>query len=390
MEYNLMMPTNDPISANPPSWENSILIVSDDADTRDPLRARLQVAGNDVHLVDNEDDALAYVLNAAPALIILDDSIPVMDVYGFVQKIRGFDEARFTPTLLISSTGDTVDRVRAYQAGIDAFMTKPVILVEVAARVQGLLKSRLLYRNLLDENRELQGAYDAHRETEQLYRSLFSALPLPTVVVDPANVVVALANDKASELTGYDPESLTGLALSQLSPGEQGSDWLPRMCAEVIQDGLVRSEEGSIVGADGRRIPVGAEMATTQSGGHRYAVLTMSDLRVRNEADVERMTNQRSSMLRETAIAVSSRINDPLFVILNDVAALQAALTTADHPIQSRLARVYEAAQRIQRVTAQLSAISTVVTKEYLPGVRMLDLDESVGASVERSNGESS
>jgi hypothetical protein len=89
-------------------------------------------------------------------------------------------------------------------------------------------------------------------------------------------------------------------------------------------------------------------------------------------------------MLRETAIAVNSRINDPLFVILNDVAALQSALKTAEGSIQSRLARVYEATQRIQRVTAQLSAISTVVTKEYLPGVRMLDLDESVGASVER------
>jgi len=382
------MPTHDPISATSQtqsdSWQSSVLIVSDDAGTRDPLRIRLQSAGHDVHLVDNEDDALAWVLNAAPALIMLDDSIPVMDVYSFVQKIKSFDEARFTPTMLISDDGDAADRMRAFQAGIDALHIKPVDLEEVAARVQSLLKSRLLYRNLMDENRELQAAYDAHRETEQLYRSLFSAFPLPAFALDPANMSVAFGNDKAVELTGYGPEALTGLALSQLSPGDGSTDWLARLCGDVVREGVQYNVDGSIVAADGQRIAVAAEAARTEGGGGTVVILLLYDLRIRQEADVERMSAERSAMLRETAIAVNSRINDPLFVILNDVAALQAALKTADGAIQSRLSRVLEAAQRIQRVTAQLSAISTVVTKEYLPGVRMLDLDESVGASVER------
>jgi len=382
------MPTHDPISATPQthsdSWQSSVLVVSDDAGTRDSLCTRLQSAGHDVHLVDNEDDALAYVLNAAPALIVLDDSIPVMDVHGFVQKIKSFDEARFTPTMLISDDGDTSDRIRAYQAGIDALHVKPVDLEEVAVHVQSLLKSRLLYRNLMDENRELQAAHDAHRDTEQLYRSLFSAIPHPAFAIEPANVSVAFGNDKAVELTGYSHEALTGTTLSQLSPGETDSDWLSRLSGDAARDGVSHNAEGSIVAADGQRIPVMAEAARTENSGKAVVVLLLYDLRIRNEADVDRMSTERSAMLRETAIAVNSRINDPLFVILNDIAALQAALKTADAAIQSRLSRVFEAAQRIQRVTAQLSAISTVVTKEYLPGVRMLDLDESVGASVER------
>jgi len=384
------MPTHDPISATPltqsDSWQSSVLIVSDDAGTRDPLRTRLQAAGHDIHLVDNEDDALTYVLNAAPALIVLDDSIPVMDVYGFVLKIKSFDEARFTPTMLISADVDASDRIRGYQAGIDAVQSKPVDLEEVAARVQSLLKSRLLYRSLMDENRELQAAYDAHLETEQLYRSLFSAIPHPTFAIDPANASVTFGNDKAARLTGYASEALTGLSLSKLSPGEVDSDWLSRLCGDVAREGGQQNAEGAIVAADGQRVPVFAEAAQTGEGDKAVVVLLLYDLRIRNEADVQRMSTERAAMLRETAIAVNSRVNDPLFVILNDIAALQTTLKTADGAVQSRLARVLEAAQRIQRVTAQLSAISTVVTKEYLPGVRMLDLDESVGASVERGS----
>ena len=392
------MPTNDSIPADIPPYSHdagtvgtgAILLITGDAELRERLEVRLLSAGFDVRVVDNGDDALDSLFETLPALIVVDGGLPGMDAYAFTQKIRSFDEARFTPVIMVAVHDDVAVRIQAYQVGIDDVREKPVDVDEMVARVQSLLRSRLLYQNLLDENGELQAAHDAHRDAQQLYRGLFTASPTPVFAVDPQDLTVIFASDSAAHLTGYDPETLTGTGLGLLCPGEVGSEWLERLCSEVAIDGDVRIEEGTIVIADGRRVPVEAALGRTVSGGagsragapspagwRTVVILTLSDLRSRNESDLARLTAERTSMLRETAIAVNSRVNDPLFVILNDIASLQAAMKTVDPSVQSRLARILEAAQRIQRVTAQLSAITTVVTKEYLPGVRMLDLDES-------------
>lgn len=382
------MPTHDTTPGDAhqhqPSWQATILIISDDPLTVDPIRTRLLAAGHDVRVAAGEDEGLETLFDARPALIIADEDVEGFDAYGFSQKIKGFDESRFTPIILLAAQDDATERTHAYQAGIDDVARKPADLDALAARVQSLLKSRLLYRSLLDENRELQAAHDSHRDFEVLYRAMFAASPSAAFAVDPEKQTIQFASNKASYLTGHAGGTLEGLSLDALSDKESGSGFLQRLCTQVVREGYAPVEDGFIVAADGQRIPVEAGVGRASVGDRLVVILILTDLRHRNAAEVERMAEERGSMLRETAIAVNSRINDPLFVILNDVAALQAALKTAEGPIQSRLARVQEAAQRIQRVTAQLSAISTVVTKDYLPGVRMLDLDESVGASIER------
>lgn len=375
-------PSDETVPAPPNSgteWRSTLLVVSRDSQIVDGLRRRLQQTGQGVESADTAEYALARATEHPPAVIVIDADTSGVDGCALAQRLKTADETRFVPIVLLSSASNSA---RAYKSGVDDVRAKPVDFDELTSRVHSLLRSRVLYQNLLEENHELQAAYDTHRHSEQLYRALFDTLPLSVFAVNAKTHTITHANRAATVLTGYHPEILNGLAFAKLSPGDSGVDWLNGLFAEQPS---AATSQGTIVAADGRRIAVEAAVSRIDHMIDPLVVVVLTDLGLRSQGDRARIEAERVAMLRETAIAVNSRINDPLFVILNDIGSLQTALKSAEGSLQSRLARALEAAQRIQRVTAQLSAITTVVTREYLPGVRMLDLDESVGASVERA-----
>jgi PAS domain S-box-containing protein len=386
------MPTNDSAPANDPhsqpgsSWQASLLIVSSEPEIRDGLRTRLQLAGHEVHVAKPAEAALESALEHSPSLIVLDAASGDFDPAAFARRIKSADETRFVPLMLLTSESDPAAIVRLYHSGADDVRSKPIDLDELAARIQAQLKARLPFENLLDETLEIQAAYATQRDSGLLYYNLFNRSPLPIFTVDPETLTIKSACLEAAKLTGYSVETLIGMGVASLCPGEAGSNWLQNLCRRASSGGALAGETGSIIAADGSRIAVEAALRRVEYRNEAVVSLILTDLRPRNKAQEDRIEAERTNMLRETAIAVNSRINDPLFVILNDIGSLQTALQSTEGSIQSRLSRVFEAAQRIQRVTAQLSAISTVVTKEYLPGVRMLDLDESVAASGERTS----
>ncbi len=249
---------------------------------------------------------------------------------------------------------------------------------------------RRLYDDLIEQHRELGIAYETQRDMGSLFRALFQTLPAPVCVADPVKLTIEYANDELAALAGYPVEAVVGEPVDRLGTdgpdiGQQSATWLSELCVSLSKPGDAASAEGTLLCADGVRVPVAASGRRFSYQDRVLLAISITDLRGQNEFGAGRLEQGRAEMLRETAIAVASKVNDPLFVILSDVVALQGALASADPAILSRLGRVLEAAQRIQRVTAQLSAITAPVAKEYLPGVRMLDLDESVGASVERS-----
>jgi PAS domain S-box-containing protein len=235
---------------------------------------------------------------------------------------------------------------------------------------------------LPDENRELQLAYEAVRYSESLYHALFAESPMPCFAIDAIALSITQCSDEAARLTGYLADSLSGQNIGILSPADGEGDWLSRLCADPSTSTSVSAGDGAIVCADGSSLPVEAWARRIAHHDQVWIELCMADLRLRNESGQARIVTERSAMLRETVIAVNTKINDPLFVILNDIDTLQKSLGAIDSAAQSRLLRVSEAAQRIQRITAQLSAATLPVTIEYLPGVRMLDLDESVRSPV--------
>lgn len=115
-----------------------ILIVDDDRPIRDSLERALTLAGHEVVVAVDGEEALKEVAQAKPDLIMLDWMMPKMDGIAVIKTLRA-DGAR-TPILFLTAKSDIADRVDGLDAGADDFVSKPVALEELLARVRALLR----------------------------------------------------------------------------------------------------------------------------------------------------------------------------------------------------------------------------------------------------------
>jgi hypothetical protein len=91
-------------------------------------------------------------------------------------------------------------------------------------------------------------------------------------------------------------------------------------------------------------------------------------------SQTEQIKKERLAAIIETAIAVSHEVNNPLTAVLGNAQLLR--LRTKDLPpeAEEKLKIIEEAAIRIQEVTAALLRVTEPVSKEYTPGIKMLDI----------------
>jgi DNA-binding response OmpR family regulator len=114
-----------------------ILVVDDDQDIRQLLRALLERAG---YVVDEAEDgraALRILFTTPPALVILDVTMPDMDGYETLERIRDLSEV---PVLMLTARTQELEKVRGLSAGADDYVAKPFGRQELLARVQALLR----------------------------------------------------------------------------------------------------------------------------------------------------------------------------------------------------------------------------------------------------------
>lgn len=114
-----------------------VLVVDDDPDIRLLLRELLERAG---YLVDEAMDGksgLRQLFANTPALVILDVTMPDMDGYQTLERIRDLSEV---PVLMLTARSQELEKVRGLSAGADDYVAKPFGRQELLARVQALLR----------------------------------------------------------------------------------------------------------------------------------------------------------------------------------------------------------------------------------------------------------
>jgi DNA-binding response OmpR family regulator len=114
-----------------------VLVVDDDADIRLLLRELLERAGYVVSEAVNGRDALRQLFENAPALVILDVSMPDMDGYQTLERIRDLSDV---PVMMLTARTQELEKVRGLSAGADDYVAKPFGRQELLARVQALLR----------------------------------------------------------------------------------------------------------------------------------------------------------------------------------------------------------------------------------------------------------
>jgi PAS domain S-box-containing protein len=119
-----------------------VLVVDDEADTRELLKVGIGRCGAEVVTAGSAREALAAIAEERPDLLISDIGMPGEDGYELIKKIRALPggSGRKIPAIALTAYARTEDRLRALRAGYQSHIAKPVELAELAAVIASLVK----------------------------------------------------------------------------------------------------------------------------------------------------------------------------------------------------------------------------------------------------------
>lgn len=175
----------------------NILVVEDERLIARLLKETLQVEGYQVVTVLHGEDAVQYTLRETPHLLLLDMKLPDMDGYEVIRQLRSHPKSMHIPIIALSALDTSADKVRAFELGVDDYVTKPFETDELLARVRSQL--RRVQQNFLSPLIGLPGAYQVELAIK---RKLTSAEPWSILYLDLDNFKAF--NDVYGFLTGND------------------------------------------------------------------------------------------------------------------------------------------------------------------------------------------
>lgn len=117
-----------------------ILVVDDEPHVLRAMSYALRRAGYEVVTAQNGEEALSKVHSEHPDLMILDVMMPGMGGLEVCRRLRKQQETANLLIIILSAGSHVDDKVRGLKAGADSYVTKPVALSEMIARVAALLQ----------------------------------------------------------------------------------------------------------------------------------------------------------------------------------------------------------------------------------------------------------
>jgi two-component system, OmpR family, KDP operon response regulator KdpE len=113
------------------------LLVEDDPNIVDLIRANLAVRGFETIVSTDGVDALALLDTEEPDIVLVDLMLPEADGFDLCRRIR---ERSSVAVIVVSARGGERDKVTALNVGADDYMTKPFSVEELLARISATLR----------------------------------------------------------------------------------------------------------------------------------------------------------------------------------------------------------------------------------------------------------
>jgi CheY-like chemotaxis protein len=116
-----------------------ILLVEDNEMNRDMLSRRLERKGYSIAIAVDGQQAVDMAASEAPALILMDMSLPVIDGWEATRRIKANAAMKSIPIIALTAHAMAGDEQKAKDAGCDDYDTKPVELPRLLGKIEALL-----------------------------------------------------------------------------------------------------------------------------------------------------------------------------------------------------------------------------------------------------------
>jgi DNA-binding response OmpR family regulator len=136
--------------------KRTLLLVDADPRSVRVLEVSLKKAGYSVTTATDGQDALAKLDLSTPDLVLTDTRLPKLDGYALVRKLKDKPEWASIPVVFLTSQKSVEDKIRGLELGVEDYLTKPIFVRELLARVD-LLLARRTQENIASQNKALPG-----------------------------------------------------------------------------------------------------------------------------------------------------------------------------------------------------------------------------------------
>lgn len=138
--------------------EATILIIDDKPANLGVMVAFLENAGMEVVIAESGESGLARADYVRPDLILLDLLMPGMNGFETCRQLKEKNRTAAIPVIFMTALTAVEDKVKGFEAGGVDYVTKPVQLDEVSARIRTHLAIARLRSQLQKKNAELEKA----------------------------------------------------------------------------------------------------------------------------------------------------------------------------------------------------------------------------------------
>lgn len=160
--------------------QQKLLLVDDEPGVRESVQAYLE--DNEefvVQVASNATEAWDVLQKSPPDLVISDIMMPQVDGYQFLQRLR--EDPRFNniPVVFLTARGMTSDRIKGYDAGCDAYLSKPFDPDELEAIIKNLLQKRTTSSETNNNGGEWEKVARELKEFKDMLREQFNLATTP-------------------------------------------------------------------------------------------------------------------------------------------------------------------------------------------------------------------
>lgn len=117
-----------------------LVALDDEEDILDLLKSTLAPAGFKLSAFTRPADLLTFLQQETPSLILLDLMLPGMNGLEVCKRIRKDPRTERVPVLMLTARADEIDKVLAFELGVDDYVTKPFSPRELVSRVKAVLR----------------------------------------------------------------------------------------------------------------------------------------------------------------------------------------------------------------------------------------------------------
>jgi PAS domain S-box-containing protein len=186
----------------------SKILVVDDEQMNVELMEGILYKEYDVVTAMSGTEALIKVEKTFPDLILLDIMMPNMNGYEVCKNLKSSPNTISIPIVMVTALKEKEDRIKAIEAGADDFLSKPVDMYELNARVKSLLRVKHYYDSLMKE-----------REKLLIYSSALNGMD-DCVIITNISGDIKYANPAFEKKYGYSQDEITQMHISEIKHPE--------------------------------------------------------------------------------------------------------------------------------------------------------------------------